>query len=203
MGWPIDIVWKGCELIGCWTHYVILTYNFTHDLELGPINGLSILWCKGWGVLSFSECLVLIVHNSSASLNRIKFWVRHNHSTNAPFSISASCAYQIRFYSKYNIDMEITASMLRLQRLATTTIYIDSVEGFLMKCSQRAIYYSLLFISCTNLGLWVPVLLTYDFPLSSFNLISISTFHLMCIEKNFFLKMGVSVVLFIMIKHVQ
>ena len=31
----IDMEWKGCELIGCWTHYVTLSY----DLDLG----LSIL----------------------------------------------------------------------------------------------------------------------------------------------------------------
>ena len=35
MGGQIDMEWKGCELIGCWTHCVTLTFNLTHDLSLG------------------------------------------------------------------------------------------------------------------------------------------------------------------------
>ena len=121
MGRSINIERKGCKLIGCWTHYVTLTFKLNHDLGLGfsrlkfhslisgmggskvwydvgptmqqpwtcnmgwltgystyqirhwpckalmqnwlfpscgPINGLSILWSMGWGVLSFPEHLV-------------------------------------------------------------------------------------------------------------------------------------------------
>ena len=35
MGWPIDIGWKGCESIGCWTHVVTFNLPLTHDLDLG------------------------------------------------------------------------------------------------------------------------------------------------------------------------
>ena len=35
MGGLIDLEQKGCELIGCWTHYMTLTFNLTHDLGLG------------------------------------------------------------------------------------------------------------------------------------------------------------------------
>ena len=33
--WPIDMEWKGCESIGCWTHVVTFKIHLTHDLELG------------------------------------------------------------------------------------------------------------------------------------------------------------------------
>ena len=64
MGGSIDMEWKGCESIGCWTHYVILTFNLTHDFGLrfsrlnfqiaifrnGRINwpgmkGMWLIWC--------------------------------------------------------------------------------------------------------------------------------------------------------------
>ena len=35
MGWPIDLGWKGCESIECWTHVVIFNFRLTHDLDLG------------------------------------------------------------------------------------------------------------------------------------------------------------------------
>ena len=35
MGWPIDMERKGCESIGCYTHFVTLNVHFTHDLNLG------------------------------------------------------------------------------------------------------------------------------------------------------------------------
>ena len=35
MGWPIDMGWKGCESIECWTHLVTFNFPFTHDLDLG------------------------------------------------------------------------------------------------------------------------------------------------------------------------
>ena len=35
MGWPIDLERKGCESIGCYTHFVTLNVHFTHDLDLG------------------------------------------------------------------------------------------------------------------------------------------------------------------------
>ena len=34
MGWPIDMEWKGCESIGCYTHFVTLNVHFIHDLDL-------------------------------------------------------------------------------------------------------------------------------------------------------------------------
>ena len=38
MGEPIDMEWKGCLSIGCWTHYVTLTFNLTLDLGFLRIN---------------------------------------------------------------------------------------------------------------------------------------------------------------------
>ena len=35
MGWPIDMERKGCELIGCYTHFVTFNVQLTHDLDLG------------------------------------------------------------------------------------------------------------------------------------------------------------------------
>ena len=35
MGWPIDMERKGCESIGCYTHFVTSNVHFTHDLDLG------------------------------------------------------------------------------------------------------------------------------------------------------------------------
>ena len=35
MGWPIDMEQKGCESIGCYTHFVTFNVHFTHDLDLG------------------------------------------------------------------------------------------------------------------------------------------------------------------------
>ena len=35
MGWPIDMGWKGCESIECWTHVVAFNFPLTHDLDLG------------------------------------------------------------------------------------------------------------------------------------------------------------------------
>ena len=35
MGWPIDMERKGCESIGCYTHFVTLNVHFTHELDLG------------------------------------------------------------------------------------------------------------------------------------------------------------------------
>ena len=34
MGWPIDMEGKGCESIGCCTHFVTFNVHFTHDLDL-------------------------------------------------------------------------------------------------------------------------------------------------------------------------
>ena len=35
MGWLIDIERKGCESIGCYTHFLTLNVPFTHGLDLG------------------------------------------------------------------------------------------------------------------------------------------------------------------------
>ena len=35
MGWPIDMERKGCESIGCYTHFLTLNVHFTHGLDLG------------------------------------------------------------------------------------------------------------------------------------------------------------------------
>ena len=35
MGGLIDIKVKGYESIGCWTHYMTLNFDLTHDLDLG------------------------------------------------------------------------------------------------------------------------------------------------------------------------
>ena len=35
MGGSINMGRKGCESIGCWTQYVTLIFNLTHDLEFG------------------------------------------------------------------------------------------------------------------------------------------------------------------------
>ena len=37
MGWPIDMERKGCESMGCYTHFVTLNVHFTHDLDLAYI----------------------------------------------------------------------------------------------------------------------------------------------------------------------
>ena len=31
----IDVKWKGCALVGYWVQYVTLTFDLTHDLDLG------------------------------------------------------------------------------------------------------------------------------------------------------------------------
>ena len=30
----IDMEWNGYELRGCWTHYIILNFDLTHDFDL-------------------------------------------------------------------------------------------------------------------------------------------------------------------------
>ena len=35
MGGPIDMERKGCELIGCYTHFVTFNFDFNHDPDLG------------------------------------------------------------------------------------------------------------------------------------------------------------------------
>ena len=35
MGGPIDMEWKGCESIGCYTHFVTSNFDLNHDLDLG------------------------------------------------------------------------------------------------------------------------------------------------------------------------
>ena len=35
MGWPIDMERKGCESIGCYTHFLFFNIPLTHDLDLG------------------------------------------------------------------------------------------------------------------------------------------------------------------------
>ena len=35
MGWPIDMEWKGCESIECWTHVVSFNSDLTRELDLG------------------------------------------------------------------------------------------------------------------------------------------------------------------------
>ena len=35
MGWLIDMGWKVCESIECWTHVVTFSFPHTHDLDLG------------------------------------------------------------------------------------------------------------------------------------------------------------------------
>ena len=35
MGGPIDMEWKGCESIGCYTHFVTFDLDLNHDLDLG------------------------------------------------------------------------------------------------------------------------------------------------------------------------
>ena len=54
MGWPIDMEWKGCESIGCYTHFVTLNVHFTHDLDLrfsrsNFENAVSQEWGGGGG----------------------------------------------------------------------------------------------------------------------------------------------------------
>ena len=34
MGWMIDMGWKGCESIKCWTHVATFNFPLTHDLVL-------------------------------------------------------------------------------------------------------------------------------------------------------------------------
>ena len=35
MGGPIDMERKGCESIGCYTHFVTSNFHLNHDLDLG------------------------------------------------------------------------------------------------------------------------------------------------------------------------
>ena len=35
MGGPIDMERKGCESIGCYTHFVTFNFYLNHDLDLG------------------------------------------------------------------------------------------------------------------------------------------------------------------------
>ena len=35
MAWPIDMERKGCESIGCYTHFVTFNFDLNHDLDLG------------------------------------------------------------------------------------------------------------------------------------------------------------------------
>ena len=35
MGWQIDMERKGCESIGCYTHFVTFDFDLNHDLDLG------------------------------------------------------------------------------------------------------------------------------------------------------------------------
>ena len=35
LGGPIDMERKGCELIGCYTHFVTFNFDLNHDLDLG------------------------------------------------------------------------------------------------------------------------------------------------------------------------
>ena len=46
VGWPVNMEGRGCESIGCWTHYVSFTSNLTHDLGLGfsRLNFSHIPW---------------------------------------------------------------------------------------------------------------------------------------------------------------
>ena len=37
-GWPIDVKRKGSALVGYWVQYVTLTFDLTHDLDLGCFN---------------------------------------------------------------------------------------------------------------------------------------------------------------------
>ena len=32
---PIDVKWKGSALVGYWVQYATLTFDLTHDLDLG------------------------------------------------------------------------------------------------------------------------------------------------------------------------
>ena len=35
MGWLIDMEWKECESIGCYTHFVTFNFDLKHDIDLG------------------------------------------------------------------------------------------------------------------------------------------------------------------------
>ena len=35
MGGPIDMERKGCELIGCYTHFVTFNFDLSHEIDLG------------------------------------------------------------------------------------------------------------------------------------------------------------------------
>ena len=57
MGGPIDTEQKGYESIGCWTRYVTLTFNLTHDLGLGFSRlNFQIAISQEWeGQLTYNE----------------------------------------------------------------------------------------------------------------------------------------------------
>ena len=69
MEWWIDIKRKGCELKGCWTHYVTLTFDLTHDHDL---------------IISRSNCILAISQEwegrstwNEWNVSRIWWWAHY------------------------------------------------------------------------------------------------------------------------------
>ena len=52
MGGPIDMERKGCEWIGCYTHFVTFNFDLNHDLELGfsRSNFEKVVSGMGWPI---------------------------------------------------------------------------------------------------------------------------------------------------------
>ena len=63
MGRPIDLEWKRCELDTMLDAMVFLLAHSAWQIDqfptCWPMNGLFVHWSRGWGVLSFSERLVV------------------------------------------------------------------------------------------------------------------------------------------------
>ena len=48
-GGSIDMVRKGYESIACWTHYMVLIFDSTHDLDHGsPMSNFEIALFQEW-----------------------------------------------------------------------------------------------------------------------------------------------------------
>ena len=99
MEWPIDMEWKRCDLIECWTRVVTFNGHLTHDLDLGfSRSNFEKVVSQEWDgrltwnerVCELIECWTHVVtfnvhlnHDIDLGFSKSNFWIAISRNTRA------------------------------------------------------------------------------------------------------------------------
>ena len=91
MWWPIDMERKGFELLGCWTHYMTLTFHLIHALELGFSRSNFQIYSHISGISWDEKKGMWVGYNVGSTICNLELGPQPTWTSHPIFGFSKSC----------------------------------------------------------------------------------------------------------------